>query len=149
MIISCFFLLGMMQFEPNMAFAAGEINPDLLLPRVQYKENTSGQPTKLSYVNQLPKGTWQEVLTSVIKFILMIAGTLTFVSFTVSGVMMVVARGEDEALGKAKNMILWSIVALAVIAASYAIVTGISQLDFFSGNLGSSGTSSTVSTSTP
>ncbi len=126
--------LALLVAFPWQVQAAGEINPDILLPKIQYKDvNNEKNPTKLSYVNQLPSGTWQQILTAVIKFILIISGTLTFISFTVSGVFMVTSRGDDDALGKAKNMILWSIVALAVIAASYALVTGISQLEFFSG----------------
>lgn len=126
----------MLCLSPLPALAAGEISPELLLPTIKYNESNKDKPTKLSYVNQLPGGSWQEILAAVIKLILAITGTLTLISFTVSGVMMVTARGDDDTISKARNMLLWSIVGLAVIAGSYALVTGISQLNFFSGNMG-------------
>jgi len=45
--------------------------------------------------------------------------------------MMITAEGNDEQIRKGKNIIFWSVLALAIIAASYAIVVGISQLKFF------------------
>lgn len=91
--------------------------------------NASG---KNSYVQKLPGGDWQSILTAAIKFMLGISGTLAFISFTVAGVLFVTARGEEDQLTKAKHMLLWSIAALAIIAVSYAIVLGISQFKYFS-----------------
>ncbi len=109
---------------------------ELLTPEKLFYGFESGNETKdkIEYVSKLPQGTWQEIVTSVIKIILAISGSLALASFTVSGIMMVVARGEEEKLTKAKHVLLWSIAALAIIAVSYAIVLGISQLKFFSGS---------------
>ncbi len=89
-------------------------------------------PTKIDYVQKLPSGSWQEILTGVIKFVLGITGTLAFISFSFAGILFVTARGEEDQLTKAKHLLIWSIAALGIIAVSYAIVLGISQLKFFS-----------------
>lgn len=88
--------------------------------------------SKIDYVQQLPGGDWQSILTSVIKFVLGITGTLALISFTVAGVLFLTARGEEDQITKAKNLLIWSIAALGIIAVSYAIVLGVSQLKFFS-----------------
>jgi len=76
------------------------------------------------------KGTWQEILASVIKFVLAITGALAFASFTYAGILMVSARGNEEQIKKGKDILMWSIIALAIIATSYALVLGVSQLRF-------------------
>jgi len=73
---------------------------------------------------------WLTLISATIKFILSIAGVLALISFTVAGIMMVSARGNEEQIKKGKGILVWSILALAIIAASYAIVLGITQLQF-------------------
>lgn len=92
------------------------------------KRNTEG--TKIGYVKALPKGSTQEVLGGIIKFILGITGTLALISFSYAGIMFITAQGDETHLTKAKKMLFWSILALAIIATSYAIVLGVSQLKF-------------------
>jgi hypothetical protein len=75
-------------------------------------------------------GTWQMMLAGIIKFILSITGALAFVSFSYAGIMMVTAQGNEDHIKKGKNLLLWSILALAIIATSYALILGISQLQF-------------------
>ncbi len=103
------------------------VSTDQLLYPFNYKNDT----TSVSYVKKLPAGTPQVIIAEVIKLILSICGVLALVSFTIAGVMFLTAAGAEEKITKAKHMILWSIGALAIIAVSYAIVTGVSQLQFF------------------
>lgn len=103
------------------------VSTDQLLYPFNYKNGT----TSVSLVKNLPSGTPQEIIIGVIKLILSVCGVLALVSFTVAGVMFLTAAGQEEKITKAKHMILWSIGALAIIAISYAIVTGVSQLQFF------------------
>jgi hypothetical protein len=99
-----------------------------LLPNIKIQGTT---PSKLVLVQQLNWGSWQSILASVIKLILAVTGSLALLSFTVGGVMMITAQGKDEQISKGKGILLWSVLALVIIAISYAIVLGITQLKFF------------------
>lgn len=87
--------------------------------------------SKVILVNNLPNQPIPLIIANVIKMALGIAGALAFLSFTVGGIMLVIANGADDKVGKAKTIILWSIVALVIMAVSFAVVTGVTQLNFF------------------
>jgi hypothetical protein len=87
--------------------------------------------SKINLVQNLPKGTWSQIIANVIKITLQITGTLAFLSFTVGGVLLVTAQGDEAKYKKGKSIIFLSILALIIIAASYAIVVGVTQLKFF------------------
>ena len=91
--------------------------------------SVSSQDSKIKYVDALPNDSWQVVLSGVIQLILGVTGSLAFVAFTVGGVMMVTSQGNEEQITKGKGVILYSVLALVIIAASYAIVLGITQLN--------------------
>lgn len=103
-----------------------------LLPSWYY-EDTSTDGSKvnvLSNVADRTKGSWSDILSNIIKTVLAITGALAFIAFTFSGIMLITARGAEEQIKKGKEMIYLSILGLAIIAASYAIVLGISNLKF-------------------
>lgn len=107
-------------------FAAHAQDPVLFQPV------TSPEESKIRLVqDRLPSGSWQGILAEVIKLVLSITGSLTLVALTYGGIMFLTARGNDEQITKAKEVITWSAFALAVIAISYAVVLGITQLRFF------------------
>lgn len=83
---------------------------------------------KLKLVSALPSEDWQLVLSDIIQLLLGITGSLAFIAFTVGGVMMVTSQGNEEQITKGKTIILYSVLALIIIATSYAIVLGITQL---------------------
>lgn len=91
--------------------------------------------SKITLVKQLPGAkttkTWQDIMASVIRIVLAITGSLAFAAFTYGGVMMVTAQGNDDQIRKGKNILFWAVLALVIIATSYAIVIGITQLKFF------------------
>lgn len=107
-----------------------ESNTPSIVPEVQIPEGTTG-PSKLVLVQQLPSGSWQAILGGAVRIILGITGSLALIAFTVGGVMLVTAQGSEDRVDKAKKILLWSVLALAVIAGSYAIVLGVTQLEFF------------------
>ena len=98
-----------------------------------YKAGTAPEDSKIGIIAKLDKntsGSWSKILGNVTKFVLAITGSIAFIAFTYSGIYFVTARGNEDQIKKAKEMIYLSILALAIIATSYAFVLGISQLKF-------------------
>jgi len=111
---------------PNIVNAAKDINA--LLPG----SNQATSSVEANLVKNLPKAdSWTLVIAKAIQLMLQITGGLAVLSFTWGGVDMITAQGNEEKIKKGRNIILWSLLALVIIAISYAIVTGISQLQFF------------------
>ncbi len=104
---------------------------DLFRPFNYTNQNTSGSKIGIvSNIAQRTSGDWTQILAGVIQFVLGITGSLAFISFTYGGVLMVSARGNEDQIKKGKDILTWSVIALAIIATSYAIVLGVSQLRF-------------------
>mgnify|MGYP006969434596 CR=1 FL=1 len=101
-----------------------------IVPEVLYPGETQNA-SKIALVDQLPDDSWPKILSGAVQLLLGITGSLALIAFTVGGVMLVTAQGSEERIDKAKKILMWSILALAAIASSYAIVLGVSQLEFF------------------
>ena len=71
-----------------------------------------------------------EILPRLIKILLALGGSISFIVFVYAGIMLIVSQGKEEELTKFKNILLWSAIGLAIISLSYAIVTGILNLSF-------------------
>ena len=106
---------------------------DQLFHSFTYKAGTAPEDSKIGIIAKLDNktsGSWSKILGNVTKFVLAITGSIAFIAFTYSGIYFVTARGNEDQIKKAKEMIYLSILALAIIATSYAFVLGISQLKF-------------------
>lgn len=115
---------------------------DQLFTRFTYT-NASTDKTKIGAVNKLPDQPWQVVLASVVKTLLNISGGLTLLALTLGGTYMITARGDTGTLDKGKKIVAYAIGGLIVIAVSYAVVVGVSELQFFTpGTAGGSGSTS-------
>lgn len=102
-------------------------------PLFQPSQTTDKGQTKIDLINNLPNKTLNELTAGIIKILLAICGSLALVSFTVGGIIMITAQGDETKISKGKMVLIWSIAGLAVIAISYGIVVGVSQLQFFGG----------------
>jgi flagellar basal body-associated protein FliL len=87
--------------------------------------------SKINLVANLPEGDWYTVIGGVIKLLLAVTGSLAFASFTYGGILLITAQGDETKHKKGKSILYMSIMALVIIAVSYAIVLGITQLKFF------------------
>lgn len=96
-----------------------------------FQQYSGPEGSKLERVEALPRGTQEQLFAGIINTALGTVISLSLISFTVGGIMFVTARGKDEQISKAKVILAWSILALVIIASSYAIILGISQLQFF------------------
>jgi len=108
-----------------------------LVPKVEYPKEVNKEASKITLVKQLPLAGntentgWTTILSQVIRLILGITGSMAMVAFTVGGIFLVMAQGDEGKITKGKNILFWSIFALLVIAASYALVLGVTELQFF------------------
>jgi hypothetical protein len=131
---------------PALCFAGQTVTENELFPEFKYTStNNQGQATtvdagtKIGAVNALPKKDWQTTLAEVIKLLLNVSGGLTLLSFTVGGVMMIVSQGNGDLLEKGKKITYYSVAGLVIIAVSYAVVIGVSELQFFTPGAGGGG----------
>jgi choline-glycine betaine transporter len=110
----------------NIAFAQNN-STELFQPVISNTVTAS----KAGLIQNLPKGDWQDIVASVIKLVLGVTGSLAFISFTYGGILMITAQGDDTKNKKGRSVIFWSLFALVIIAVSYSIVVGITNLKFF------------------
>jgi len=68
-----------------------------------------------------------EVLTNALSFLLSVAGILAILSLAVSGVLYMLASGDESRAEMAKRMALFSVIGIAVIVAALVIVTQIAK----------------------
>jgi len=130
---------------------------DQLVPRPNFTEITNGNKTtctnnadcgidsycdtkqniciknyeELKAVQNLPDITPQQIIASIIKTILGWSMLIALAAIIVSAIYYLNARGKEEDISKAKNIIIYLIIGMAIMAAAYGIITGIAQFKFF------------------
>ena len=96
------------------------------------KTNELVNNTTTDYVAALPETEDIEItIGKLVKYGLILANILAFISFVVAGLMMIMSQGESEMLDKSKSIFTMTIVAMIICAVSLAVVVGITQFDFF------------------
>jgi|GEM_PF-4797021 len=85
---------------------------------------------KVTNVKNLPDvgESFPKFYAGLTKILLGVATILVVVGFVVAGVMYVSAQGDEETLKKAKNVALYTILGVLIIAAAYGITIGIAKL---------------------
>lgn len=105
-------------------------------------EVLTGRPGKISgtdvgktdetiAVAGLPDVSIEGAITSTVKTILGWAMSITLITLVVSAIYYIQSRGNEEDVKKAKDMILYLIIGMAIMAAAYGLVAGLSQFKFF------------------
>lgn len=78
----------------------------------------------------LPGGDFlEEVVPAAITNVFYLTGILIFISITVGGVYLVIGRGNEELTTKAKQILIYSLVAVVLLSLGYAIIYGILTLN--------------------
>ncbi len=78
----------------------------------------------------LPSGDLvTEIVPAIVTNVLYMVGFLIFIAFMYGGTLMVIGRGNDEMTTKSKTIIIWSGIALILVATGYAIIYGIATLN--------------------
>lgn len=112
---------------------------NLLLPRpgeasteTDFGDNSTPKKyEELKAVGALPSVTINSAMTTIIKTILGWAMIITLVAIVVTGIFYLISMGKEEDISKAKDIIIYLIIGMAIMAASYGIVSGISEFNFF------------------
>ncbi len=116
--------------------AAYGVEVDELLPRPGEKGSTYATENiekyeELGTVAALPEVTDTALMTTVIKTILGWSMLLTIAGIVAASIYYLTSRGKEEDVTKAKDIILYLVVGMAIMAAAYGIVSGIAQFQFF------------------
>jgi uncharacterized membrane protein len=127
-IIGCFFFLSQTNFAHADRNAAQEAEQRLsdLTERLGEGRN---DPSTL--VNQLPSIDMNTGIAFVIKTILSWAMLFTIIGIVVAAIFFLVSQGKEENITKAKDILVYLIIGMIIMASAYGIITGISQFDFF------------------
>lgn len=129
------FVAAMIAFGLNLtALAADDPNKltpasvDQIFPIVGIEgEETGGENDPTAAVSALPKVSMQSMVTTIIKNILSSSFVITILALVVTGIYYLISEGNDEQTGKAKKILLYLIIGMAIIGASYSIVSGITR----------------------
>jgi hypothetical protein len=77
----------------------------------------------------LPSGDFlNEIVPAAVTNIMYMVGFLIFIGLMYGGTLMVIGRGNEEEVGKAKSIIIYSAIALVLVSLGYAIIYGIATL---------------------
>jgi len=112
---------------------------DTLLPTPEVKVNPSSDKeateasikNKLDTYKNLPKASLNQLFTTSIKTVLFIAGSLLTIGLVVAGIMFLTSSGNEENQTKAKKMLTYLGIGIAIISVSYALISGIMQINLF------------------
>jgi len=66
-----------------------------------------------------------KVLPRIIRIVFSLSSLLIMIIFVYAGIRLVFAQGDEEELGHAKNMLIYSIVGAVIIMISFGLVTGV------------------------
>jgi len=117
------------QTEPTSSFfltAHASSAKDLVPP-----PNNNTPNDELDAVENLPDVELLDLVASLVKTLLGSAMILTLIALIVASVYYMLSRGEEESIKKAKDIILYLIIGIIIMAAIYGIVTGITEFEFF------------------
>lgn len=102
-----------------------------LLPTFENKPipNGKGIEKELIDYSNLTNASWTQIVTSVIKTILFVAGALVMIGLLVVGAMFLTGSSNEENITKARKILIYLVIGIILISVSYAVVSGISQFD--------------------
>ncbi|MFA4815044.1 MAG: hypothetical protein WC924_00410 [Candidatus Gracilibacteria bacterium] len=113
-------------FSVDSALAAIQLDDNLRpnnLPTIEIEEAVNDDHPETAATQTLIM-----FVGNIISQVLLFAGALTIIFLIIAGVNYVIAFGKDERIEKGKLGIVWSLVGLAIILLSYAIVQGVLQI---------------------
>lgn len=105
---------------------------DFFERKTLYAEEEENKKNLLKNLTKSEKEeTFSDVYSSIAKIMLAVATLLIFIALVVAGVIMVTGQGEENAITKAKQIVIYALIAVVLIAAAYAITIGITRIKPF------------------
>lgn len=78
----------------------------------------------------LPSGDLAtDIIPQIVNILLAVASTVMFIALSYAGILLLIARGNEEDINKAQNIIIYAVIGIIIIALSYAIVYGVARLN--------------------
>lgn len=78
--------------------------------------------------NPIGKTTVEGIIVAIVKWLAGLAGALAILALVWGGIMYIVSLGDDSRVNKAKSIIMWAIVGIAVVILSYVMLNIVSKL---------------------
>lgn len=78
--------------------------------------------------NPIGKTTVEGIITAIIKWLAGLAGALAILALVWGGIMYIVSLGDDSRVNKAKSIIMWAIIGIAVVILSYVILSMVDKV---------------------
>jgi len=103
---------------------------DDLLPKFTDPKGQGGIEEELKTYSNLNSASWTQIVASVIKTILFVAGALVMIGLLVVGAMFMTGSSNEENITKARKILIYLVIGIILISVSYAVVSGISQFNF-------------------
>lgn len=101
-------------------------DPSILLPDVKTMIEDQDAQGRVS----LPSGDFLgEIVPAIVTNVMYLVGFLIFIAFVYGGALIVMERGNEEAVTKAKTIIMWSAIAMGLVSLGYSIIYGIATLN--------------------
>ena len=113
---------------------AADLAPQMFdLDIIQQQNESELNPylPELSYYKTLPEVSLYQAFTTIIKTLLFLASSLVVIGLLVVGAMYLTGAGEEENITKAKKILGYLGIGILIMSISYAVVTGILQLEIF------------------
>ena len=111
---------------PTISYAQ-QASPSKGVELFKIEEKIGGQASNVKNLPDVGEN-YPQFYASLTRILLGAATILVVVGFVVAGVMYVSAQGDDETLKKAKNIALYTILGVLIIAVAYGITIGIARL---------------------
>lgn len=103
-----------------------------IAPLPSFAANTptsaSAPPSKLvevTLVNPLNTTDPRAIIANIIQAILSIIGSLALLMFVYGGFLWITSFGESKRIERGKNIVVWAVAGLALIAAAYVVVNAV------------------------
>lgn len=107
------------------------VNVDELVPLPGKDTPVSTKYPETGMVSELPHITLEESISISTQTILGWAMIFTVIALVVAGFYYLQARGKEEDIKKSKDILLYLVIGMAIMAAAYGVVAGIAQFEFF------------------
>jgi len=86
---------------------------------------------EIKALKALPDASFGEIVATIIRTILAWSMLIALAAIVATAIYYLQSRGNEEDITKARQIILYLVIGMAIMAAAFGFITGIVQFDFF------------------